>query len=237
MSTVPAEAQVPERVRLERFDRTERLLHWVNAGLFGVLLASGAVLYLGMLSTLVGNRPLVRWTHVVTGFVLPVPLLVARYGPWRHTLAADIRRLSRFDAEDRRWARSLGRDPAVRLGKFHPGQKVNAAFTLGAIAVLFLTGAVMHWYRFFPVDWRTGATFTHDWLAVVTAVVVAGHLRMAMKDPEARRAMRRGWVTRAWARRYRPKWYEEETGVVSTPPPSRAGRRPSRWSRGPDAAR
>lgn len=209
MSTVPVE--VPERVRLERFDRAERVLHWVNAALFGLLMATGAVLYLGVLATLVGNRPLVRTLHVVCGLALPVPLIVARAGPWRRALVADIRRLSRFDADDRRWARSLGRDRTVRMGKFHPGQKVNAAFTLGAIGVLFLTGAVMHWYRFFPVDWRTGATFTHDWLAVATAVVVAGHLRMAAKDPEARRAMRQGWVTRAWARRHRPKWYEETT--------------------------
>ncbi|MFP5317684.1 MAG: cytochrome b/b6 domain-containing protein [Acidimicrobiia bacterium] len=200
---------MPERVRLERFDRAERVLHRVNAALFGLLMATGAVLYLGPLATLVGNRHVVRWTHVVAGLVLPLPLFVARYGPWRHGLAADAGRLARFDADDRRWARSLGRDPAVRLGKFHPGQKVNAAFTVGAIAALWLTGAVMHWYRFFPVDWRTGATFTHDWLAVVTAVVVAGHVRMAVKDPDARRAMRYGWVTRAWARRHRPRWYEE----------------------------
>jgi len=213
VSTVPAE--VPERVRLERFDRTERVLHWVNAALFGLLMATGAALYLGFLSTLVGHRPLVRWTHVVAGLVLPVPVLVARYGPWRRGLAADVRRLSRFDADDRRWARSLGRDRAVRPGKFHPGQKLNAAFTVGVMAVLFLTGSVMHWYRFFPVDWRTGATFTHDWLAVATAVVVAGHLRMARRDPEARRAMREGWVTRAWARRHRPRWYEEAIGQLN----------------------
>ncbi len=206
---------VPERARLARFDDTERMLHWVNAGLFSVLIATGAVLYVGQLSALVGRRELVRLLHVVAGLLLPLPLLVARLGRGRAALVADLRRLSRFDAGDRRWLRSLGREKQVRHGKFHPGQKLNAAFTLGVIAVMFMTGSIMHWFRFFPVDWRTGATFVHDWLAITFAVVLLGHLRMAMKDGEARRGMREGWVTRAWARRHHPRWYEEETGVAS----------------------
>jgi formate dehydrogenase subunit gamma len=198
---------------LWRFDGTERLLHWVNAGLFGMLIATGAVLYIGQLSALVGRRELVRLVHVVSGLLLPLPFLFARFGPARDAFVADIRRLSRFDADDCRWLRSFGRDKRVRMGKFHPGQKLNASFTLGAIAVMFLTGSIMHWFRFFPVDWRTGATFVHDWLAITIGVVVLGHVRMALKDGEARRGIRRGWVTRAWARRHHPKWYEEETGL------------------------
>jgi len=68
------------------------------------------------------------------------------------------------------------------------------------------------------VDWRTGATFVHDWFAIAIAVVVAGHLRMAFSDPIGLRSMSRGWVTGAWARRHRPKWYEELTGVPARPP-------------------
>ena len=208
---------MPERARLARFDETERILHWVNAGLFGVLIATAAVLYIGELSALVGRRELVRLLHVVSGLALPFPFLVARFGRRRKALKADVRRLSRFDADDRRWLRSLGRDKGVRHGKFHPGQKLNAAFTMGAIGVMFMTGSVMHWFRFFPVDWRTGATFVHDWFALAIALVIAGHLRMAAKDSEARRGMREGWVTRAWARRHHPRWHEEETGVAATP--------------------
>lgn len=214
MKTSPSETrEVPDRVRLWRFDRTERILHWINAALFGMLIATGAVLYVGDLSALVGRRELVRLLHVVSGLLLPWPFLFARFGPARDALAADVRRLARFDADDRRWLRSLGRDKRVRMGKFHPGQKLNASFTLGAIAVMFLTGSIMHWFRFFPNDWRTGATFVHDWLAITVAVVILGHLRMALKDGEARRGIRQGWVTRGWARRHHPRWYEQETGL------------------------
>jgi formate dehydrogenase subunit gamma len=192
-------------------------LHWVNAGLFGILIATAAILYIGPLTALVGRRELVRYLHVVSGLALPFPLIAARFGPWRRGFTADVRALARFDEDDRRWLRSFGRAKGVRMGKFHPGQKLNAAFTLGAIVVMLATGSVMHWFRFFPVEWRTGATFVHDWLAITLAVVILGHLKMAFSDPDARRAMSQGWVPTIWARRHRPKWYEETTGHAASP--------------------
>ena len=214
---------VPARARLARFDEAEQALHWVNAGLFGVLIATAAVLYIAPLSALVGRRALVRLAHVSAGLALPFPLLATRLGPWRRTFAADVRALARFDDDDRRWLRSLGRAKDVRMGKFHPGQKLNAAFTLGTIVVMLATGSIMRWFEFFPVEWRTGATFVHDWLAITLAVVVAGHLRMAFADGDAMRGMTQGWVPAAWARRHRPKWYEEATGHAAPTPAAGLG--------------
>jgi len=208
---------VPAPARLARFDEAEQALHWVNAALFGVLIATAAVLYIAPLSALVGRRGLVRLTHVAAGLALPFPLLATRLGPWRRTFAADVRALARFDDDDRRWLRSFGRAKDVRMGKFHPGQKLNAAFTLGAIVVMLATGSVMRWFEPFPVEWRTGATFVHDWLAIALAVVIAGHLRMAYADSDAMRGMTQGWVPTIWARRHRPKWYEEATGHTAAP--------------------
>ena len=210
--------EVPPRARLERFDGAEMALHWVNAALFGVLIVTAAILYVGPLTALVGRREMVRYLHVVTGLALPLPLVAARLGPWRRGFAADIRALARFDDDDRRWLRSFGRAKGVRMGKFHPGQKLNAAFTLGAIVVMLATGAIMHWFEPFPVEWRTGATFVHDLLAITLTVVILGHIKMAVSDPDARRGMNQGWVPTIWARRHRPKWYEETTGHAAGPP-------------------
>ena len=222
-----APSEVPVRARLQRFDGAEMALHWVNAGLFGVLIVTAAIMYIGPLTALVGRRELVRYLHVITGLALPFPLLAARLGPSRRQFAADVQALARFDDDDRRWLRSFGRAKNVRMGKFHPGQKLNAAFTLGAIVVMLATGIVMHWFRYFPVDWRTGATFVHDWLAITLAVVILGHLKMALSDPDARRGMSQGWVPMIWARRHRPKWYEELTGRAARPGPGAAPGRPS----------
>ena len=205
------------RVRLPRFAPAVRALHWVNATLFLVLLATAAVLYVGPLSAAVGRRELVRQIHVYTGLALPLPFLVAYAGRWRNGLRSDVRALNRWDAHDRRWLRSFGRDPFVRLGKFNPGQKLNAAFVAGSIPVMLGTGSIMHWFGLFPVDWRTGATFVHDWIAIGLFLVVTGHVLKALSDPDALRGLVRGWVWADWARRERPRWYEE---VAPAEPPA-----------------
>jgi len=208
--------QVRPTQRLARFDRGERALHWANAALFGVLLATAALLYVGQLSALVGRRELVRQVHVVSGLLLPAPLILALLGPWRRGLMADLRTFNRFGADDVRWLRSRGRDRSVRLHKFNPGQKLNAAFVAGAIGVLLATGSIMFWFRPFPLAWRTGATFVHDWTAIAMALVITGHIWMAVGDSDSLRAMVRGWVPAWWAQIHRPRWYEEMTGLPAT---------------------
>ncbi|MBA3268778.1 MAG: cytochrome b/b6 domain-containing protein [Acidimicrobiia bacterium] len=198
--------------RLLRFDRAERALHWSNAILFAVLLATAALLYIGQLSVIVGRRDLVRQVHVISGLLLPAPLVLSLIGPWRRGVMADLRAFNRFDRDDRRWLRSRGRDKSVRLHKFNPGQKLNAAFVAGTIAVSLVTGSIMFWYQPFPLDWRTGATFVHDWTAVAIFIVIIGHIWMALSDGESLRAMFRGWVPAWWARLHRPRWYEDVTG-------------------------
>ena len=42
---------------VQRFSRTERTFHWVNAAFFLYLLATGLILYLPTLSKVVGRRP------------------------------------------------------------------------------------------------------------------------------------------------------------------------------------
>jgi formate dehydrogenase subunit gamma len=215
VTTLPSEAAAPEREppeRLPRFDRVERALHWATAALVFVLLVTAAVLYFGELATFVGRRELVRRVHVVCGLLLPVPLLLALAGRWGRGLLADIRAFNRWDADDRRWLRSWGRDPGVRLSKFNPGQKLNAAFVGGAFGVMLVTGSIMHWFDPFPLSWRTGATFVHDWTSIALALVIAGHIRMALGDRDALRGMVRGWVPSEWGRRHRPRWYEDQTG-------------------------
>src|ERR1700730_19003684 len=60
-----------ERLRrvkyVRRFSRTERTLHWVNAAGFLLLLATGLILYLPRLSTVVGRRPLIKDVHLWGG--------------------------------------------------------------------------------------------------------------------------------------------------------------------------
>lgn len=213
--TAATTTRSPER--LLRFDRGERWLHWVNAALFAVCMLTAAMLYLSPLSTLVGRRNLVRDVHVVAGLALPLPFLALLGGRWGAGFRRDVARLNRFSADDRRWLRSLGRDPFVRLGKFNPGQKLNAAFTAGSIILMVASGYVMRWFGPFPLAWRTGSTFVHDWTAFVLLLTITGHIAKAVSDREALRAMVRGTVSRGWARRRAPRWYAEVADDPPTP--------------------
>ena len=206
---------------LPRFDGTERWLHWVNAGLVGVLVVTGAVLYWGELSSLLGRRALFKQIHVVAGLSLPAPFLLALPGRRGRNLRRDRAALNRFSADDVRWLRSRGTDPGIRLGKFNPGQKLNAAFVAAALVTLLATGLVLRFYDPFPLPWRTGATFVHDWTALALGLAVTGHIWLAGADRDALGGMVSGRVPAWWARQKRPRWYDDEGGEVVSP--ERAG--------------
>lgn len=200
----------PSEPDLARFDRVSRVVHWTTAALFGVLMLTGAALYAGPISAIVGQRDLMRTIHVIAGIALPIPLLVGVLGRWGARLRNNISRLNHWTGEDRAWLHKRSR-AAVRLGKFNPGQKLNSMFLGAAIVVMLGSGVMLKWFSIVPLDWRVGATFVHDWFALGIWLSVGAHVLFALRDPIAMNGMRRGTVTARWARNERPHWYEEET--------------------------
>lgn len=201
----------PERAgaRLHRFTAGERTIHHVTALLMLVCLVTAALLYLPALATLVGRRELIKTIHVWCGFALPVPILL---GFASRAFRADVRRLNRFGPSDWEWLRRRDRR-AVRngrgilpVGKFNAGQKLNAAFTLGAILVMLGTGEILTFPGPWPDRWRTGATFVHDWLFLLVLVVTVGHLWEAFRDRGALTGMLTGRVDPGWAARHHAGW-------------------------------
>ncbi|MBA2946463.1 cytochrome b/b6 domain-containing protein [Streptomyces himalayensis] len=200
-----AASEQPSRVR--RFTRAERWVHRTTAALMSVCVATAASLYVPQLAELVGRRALVVILHEWSGLLLPVPALA---GLASRAFRADLRLLNRFGPHDRRWLRAVvrrDRRPESRpAGKFNAGQKTYAAWTAGAVLVMLGTGLLMWFTHLTPLVWRTGATFVHDWLALTIGIVLAGHIGMALADPEARRGLRTGSVDREWAKREHPLW-------------------------------
>jgi formate dehydrogenase subunit gamma len=193
-----------------RFDGVQRAAHWANALLFGILMLTALPLYFPSLSDVVGRRPLVANIHTWTGVVLPLPILISLLGPWGRRMRRDIRRINVWTREEVVWLRAFGYKAPKVVDKFNPGQKLNAIFIGGSIVLMFATGFVLKWFRFFPVSWRTGATFVHDVLAFAIFAVVIGHILFAVTHRDALRAMVRGWVTESWAARHAPGWLQEE---------------------------
>jgi len=213
-SSSPGQAE-----RLLRFDRVQRAAHWTNALLFGILITTALPLYFGGLGDVVGRRHLIAQIHLWTGIALPIPLLLSFFGPWGKRMREDALRVSRWTRDEIRWLRGFGRIP-TGLDKFNPGQKLNALFTVGVIVIMLATGSMLQWFRFFPVAWRTGATFVHDTFAFAVVAVIFVHVLLALTHRDALRSIIRGWVTDAWAATHASTWRAEVLARTPNTPPA-----------------
>jgi len=197
---------------VRRFGVTERALHWVHASGFLVMLATGLILYLPVLSAAIARRNLVKNVHIfaAVGWALAIALVLVLGD--RRRLAADWREIEAFDADDRRWLR--GR--RARQGRFNAGQKVNAILTV-AFAVLFAVSGFFLWlgerdHRFL----FDGTGTVHETLTLASIALLTGHLYLALIHPSTRHALRgitAGDVSEDWAREHHPKWVEGERGL------------------------
>jgi formate dehydrogenase subunit gamma len=207
----PSEASDPPRPseQVRRFTPAERWIHRATAALLGTALVTAAFLYLPALAELVGRRNLLVTVHEWSGITAPVPVLA---GLVSRAFRADLGRLNRFGPHDRGWIRAALRRRPHPSGKFNAGQKLYASVLTGGVLVMTGTGLIMWFPHLTALFLRTGATFVHDWLALLIGALVIGHIWMAGEDPEARRGRRTGFVPRAWARRNHPLWEKEQHG-------------------------
>jgi formate dehydrogenase subunit gamma len=194
---------------IERFSATERAVHWVHATAFLVLLATGLALYIPALSVAVGRRPLLKDLHVYTAVAWIVALVLVVVLGDRRRLRQTLRDLDRFDADDMLWLRRFPRPQ----GRFNAGQKVNAALT-GAFALLFAVSGSLLWLGERDHRFQLASTIVlHDWLTLISLVLLVGHLYLVLIYPATRhslRGMTTGSVRRDWAERHHPKWVREQ---------------------------
>ena len=206
-------------VRLLRFDAVQRWVHWINAILFTVLIATSIPLYFGSLFGLVLPRFTVEQVHLWAGIALPGPILVSMIGPWGKQMRRDARRVNYWTREEIAWMKSFGTTP-IAADKFNPGQKLNAVFVVASSLVMLVTGVILKWFSYFPVTWRAGSTFVHDVFAWLLVVVIAGHVYMAVTHRDSLASMAKGWVSERWAAKNAAAWLGEEraTDEASVPP-------------------
>jgi formate dehydrogenase subunit gamma len=196
---------------IPRFGLSERIAHWLLASAFASMLASGV--FMGGIGPL--HHRAVLFIHVGSAIVLVAGLatLVALRRS-RRPLAQTVRDLRPLDASDRRWLRHAPRAYVVGgelppSGKFNAGQKINARLVLLILAVLYLSGvgdlgrytSVLQ-----PLRVLGGV---HGLAAGVAAVLVAGHMYLALVHPATRpslRGMTRGSVRRDWAEHHHAEW-------------------------------
>lgn len=210
---------------VKRFTLTERLVHWVHASAFFVLLGSGLVLYLPALSTAVARRPLIKDIHFWTGICWAGALLAIVLLGNRAALMRAVREIDLFDRDDRRFLRGNLHSPQ---GRFNAGQKVNAIIT-AAFAVLFFVSGLLLWLGERNTAIRLGGTlYLHDALMYLSVVIVVGHLYLALINRTTRHALRGitlGSVREDWAHAHHSKWQSapvEPAAPPGLPAPERA---------------
>jgi len=195
-----------------RFTLTERLLHWVHAAAFFVLLGSGLVLYIPVLSREISRRPLMKDIHIWTAVAWAAAIALIVIVGNRRALARTIREIDLFDRDDGRY---LAGDLRAPQGRFNAGQKVNAILT-AAFAVLFAVSGFLLWYGERDTRFRLpGTVFLHDALMYLSLALLLGHLYLALIHPTTRHALRgmtTGRVREDWARRHHAKWIRDLDG-------------------------
>jgi formate dehydrogenase subunit gamma len=196
-------------LRLLRFDRVQRAAHWTNATLFFILMFTAIPLYFGSFFGVVFPRHLIEQIHLWTGLSLALPVIISFIGPWGEAMRHDVRRINYWTRDEVRWIRTLGKSK-LEADKYNPGQKLNAIFVGASILVMLVTGAMLQWFRFFSVSYRSGATFVHDIFAWIIFIVVFGHIVMALTHRDALRSIFTGWVSESWAERHAGSWLREQ---------------------------
>ena len=197
---------------VRRFGAQERRLHWLLAGTFLTMLATGLILYLPAFAQLAANRQLWKSIHLGAALAFWAGLVLLVLSDTDGALRRGAADIDRFDADDARWLRwavaRRGAEPPQ--GRFNAGQKLNAAIVAGLMVVFTASGLLMYLQETDAAfRGRTSAILVHDLATWVALPLIAGHLYLAVLNPSSRHSLRGmvlGTVRRDWARRHHPKW-------------------------------
>ena len=195
---------------VDRFTTWERVLHWLLAVAFFVLIFTGLGLFsrtfFGFFHFFGGPQQGIL-IHKIAGVVFFLASVLLFF--------SHVRDVVRFDADDRRWFSSLGgyltrKRVDIPQGKFNAGEKVFGLFSFFATLVMGLTGLVI-WD---PTAFSRGLTrvslMVHVLFFVLFITAVIVHVYLAtIGNPGTVEGMLWGRVRRGWARKNASKWYEE----------------------------
>lgn len=202
---------VPEehRVYVDRYNATQRINHWITAGLFTLLALSGLSLFhpsLFFLTNLFGGGQATRAIHPWFGVVLFASFLI---------LFVRFAALNLPNRDDLDWSMKIGdvvqnkHERLPELGKYNAGQKMVFWGQSILITVMFLTGLVI-WDQYFGTytvtETKRWALAAHSLAALVAILIIIVHIYAGIWIKGTGRAMMRGTVTGGWAYRHHRKW-------------------------------
>lgn len=202
-----------------RYTFPERLNHWVAAGSYLYLLATGLAFWspwLFWLAAVLGGGQISRELHPWAGLIFAGSVFYM-YKMWSKQM--------RIEPVDREWWKSLRYyitnqdDKMPPAGRYNAGQKILFWSFFYSAIVLLLSGLVLWFSDYLPwnLRWlRYLAVLLHPIAALVTIGNFLIHVYMGVfAERGAFGSVIRGDVSMAFAKRYHPGWYEEIVGSAN----------------------
>jgi formate dehydrogenase subunit gamma len=200
---------------IERYTPEERLNHWFTAIAFVLLTLSGLALFhpsLFWLSNLLGGGTWSRILHPFIGVAMFVSFVGLAWSFWEHN------RITRLDGQWlARWRDVVGNreENLPEVGRYNAGQKLLFWVMVGTMLVLLVTGIAI-WHPYFapavPVALLRSAVLIHSVCSFLLILGILVHIYAAIWVKGSMRAMTRGHVSRAWAKKHHAAWYRDVGG-------------------------
>ena len=199
---------------IERYEPSDRINHWLVAITFVLLALSGLALFhpaMFFLTSLFGGGPWTRILHPFIGLVMFVAFAGLALRFWRHNI---------LDKNDEQWLKQWQdvinnrEDKLPEAGRYNAGQKLLFWVMVLCLVVLLATGIVI-WQPYFAPKFNITAVriavLLHALAAFTLMLGIIVHIYAAIWVKGSVRAMTRGYVTRAWARKHHAAWYKQTT--------------------------
>lgn len=203
------------RKRVERYTANERMNHWITAITFVILALSGLALFhpsMYWLTNLLGGGTWTRILHPFIGLVMFASFIVMAVVFWSHNklTSTDARWLARWrDIMNNR------EEGLPEVGRYNAGQKILFWVMLVTMILLLLSGVVI-WQPYFapvfPITLVRLAVLTHAISAFLLILGIIVHIYAALWTKGSIRAMTRGYVSSAWAKKHHTAWYRDVSG-------------------------
>ncbi len=214
---------------VERYRKPTRILHWVCASAFIVLLFTSILFVIPNLRDWARDGwPYVL--HLVAGVILVVAPLIYITLNWKTTLRG-LKYALTWGKEDLDWLRAapqyyyLGNEQAMPpQGYLNTIQKMWLLLVIVSGPVFAISGLIMWAFKTIaPAELLQFMTFIHDIAFITTGTMFFVHIYMSVMHPMVRplktgawNAMTRGKVSVEYAKSHHGKWYQEISRTQET---------------------
>lgn len=198
---------------VNRFNAFDRVVHWVLAVAFFVLVTSGVGLFAHTFFRyfdFFGGPEQGILAHKIAGITFLITSVLLFLSHARDTC--------RFDSDDAKWFKAFGgylskEETAIPQGKFNAGQKLFALFSIVATVILGLTGYVIWDATSMDRSLTQLSLMLHGLFFVLFMMGAVVHIYLAtIGNPGTVDGMLWGHVKRIWAKKHASKWYKEVSG-------------------------